>query len=128
MATRILIVDDDPDLVAALKVAIETVGYEVDSAGNSAEALQTAGAAKPDLAILDVMMDTGSEGVHLAHRFRTDEGLKEVPIIMLTAVNQTIPFQIGKEMGEGYLPVDCFMEKPVDPLELIAVIRRLLQA
>jgi CheY-like chemotaxis protein len=128
MAKRILIVDDDPDLVLALKAAIASAGYAVDTAENGTRALEKAAEAKPDLAIVDVMMDTPSEGVHLTHRFRADENLRDVRIIMLTAVNQTIPFRLTRETEEGYLPVDEFMEKPVDPSELLRTIQQLLES
>jgi CheY-like chemotaxis protein len=126
MSGRILLVDDDPDLVATLKIAIEAAGHEVVTARNGTEAFERAHESRPDLAIVDVMMDTLSEGVHLTHRFRADADLRNMRIIMLTAVNETIPFNIGKETEEGYLPVDSFLEKPVDPAELLSEIGRQL--
>ena len=123
---RILIVDDDVDLVGALTAALTSAGYRVSSAGNGRVGWEKAQESPPDLAILDVVMDTVGEGIQLAHRFRNDEKLKSVPIIMLTAVNQKLPLKIGADLDEGYLPVDQFLEKPVDPGVLLGFIAGLL--
>jgi len=125
---HILIVDDDHDLVDVLKMAIEPAGYRVSVAYNGEQAWQTAQESTPDLAIVDVMMDTVGEGVRLTHRFRRDDRLKSMRIIMLTAVNQKLGLGINKENDEGYLPVDKFMEKPVDQGELLEEITRILKA
>ncbi len=124
---RILIVDDDPDLVSVLKTAIEPAGYDVVTAKNGTEGWEKAKETSPDLAIVDVMMDTFGEGIKLTHRFRQDQDLKGMPIIMLTAVNQNMDYSIDAETDEGYLPVDKFMEKPVEPSELLSEIAKLLQ-
>lgn len=122
---RILVVDDDEDLVEALRTILESAGYTVDSAGNSKDAWERIRQARPDLMMLDVMMDSVGEGLQLALELRGDERLKGVPIIMLTAVNQAFPLHIGPETEEGYLPVDKFVEKPVEPAELLKMISEL---
>ena len=73
-------------------------------------------------------MDTIGEGVRLTHRFRSDEKLKDVPIIMLTGIKQQLRLDIEPqdEAGYRYLPVDKFMEKPVDPSTLLREITDLL--
>ncbi len=124
---HILIVDDDRDLVSVLRMTLASAGYRVSWAANGKEALEKAHESLPDLAIIDVIMDTVGEGVQLTHRFRADEKLKDVPIIMLTAVNQRLRLNIGQETDEGYLPVDKFIEKPVDPHVLLREVADLLQ-
>jgi len=124
---EILVVDDDEDLAEALSAVLKSAGYSVTWAANGTEAWRKAQDSPPDLALVDVIMDSVSEGVQLTHRFRRDEKLKDVPIIMLTAVNQKLPLHLGQETGEGYLPVDKFLEKPVDPAVLLAEIAALLQ-
>jgi len=124
---RILVVDDDEDLVAALRAVLESAGYSVDSAGDGREARQKAKQARPDLAIVDVMMATLSDGVQLVQQFRSDPELKDMPLLMLTAVNQRFSLQLGPEGDEGYLPVDRFVEKPVDPGELLKHVEELLR-
>jgi CheY-like chemotaxis protein len=126
-AQCILIVDDDRDLVSVLSMAMESAGYRVGQAYNSEQALEEARQSAPDLAIVDVMMETIGAGVRLTHEFRCDPKLKNMRIIMLTAINQRLPVGIGAETEEGYLPVDKFMEKPVDPADLLKAVRELLE-
>jgi CheY-like chemotaxis protein len=123
---KILIIEDDADLVAALRTALESVGYTVDWAANGKEARQRVRKARPDLAVIDIMLDTVSEGVQIVQEFRRDKNLKDMPIIMLTAINQKLPFSIGPELEEGYLPVNRFIEKPVDPVQLLKEIAALI--
>jgi len=125
---HILIVDDDRELVDVLTTVLESAGYHISSASNGKEGWEKASASPPDLAIIDVIMDTIGEGVQLAHRFRSNEKLKDVPIIMLTAIDQQLRFNIGQEAGEEYLPVDKFIEKPVEPSTLLKEIESLLKA
>ena len=73
------------------------------------------------------MLDTVGEGIQLTRQFRRDDGLKDMPMIMLTAVNQKLPLHIGPETEEGYLPVDRFIEKPVAPSELLKQISGLIE-
>jgi CheY-like chemotaxis protein len=124
---RILIVDDDRDLVSVLSTVIESAGYRVSHAYDGEQALEKARESAPDLAIVDVMMETIGAGVRLTHEFRRDPRLKDMRIIMLTAVNQRLPLGIGAETQEGYLPVDKFMGKPVDPADLLKEVKELLE-
>ena len=90
-----------------------------------AEFLKKAAALKPDLIILDVIMDDATEGFHTACKFRGDAALKHTPILMLTSVNETSPQKFSAKDGE-FLPVDAFMEKPVKPKEFVAKVTELL--
>ena len=125
---HILIVDDDKDLVAALTAVLQSAGYRITWAANGAEAWEKAQQSPPDLAIVDVIMDTVAEGVRVTQRFKTDEKLKKVPILMLTAIRQKLGLDIQPQTEEGYLylPVDKFMEKPVDPKVLLKAVAELL--
>ncbi len=116
---RILVVDDDPALTEALTAVFESVGYVVDTASRPEEAVRRAAEETPDLIVLDVMLVCGTEGFHLAYAFRADQRLKDVPIIMLTAIHQRAPFRFSAESDGDYLPVDRFLEKPVDPALLL---------
>ena len=124
---RILIIEDDADLVAALQTALESAGYAVDSAANAKEAWERVRKARPDLAIVDIMLDTVDEGIQIVYQFRRDRKLRDMPIITLTAINQKLPLNIGPETEEGYLPVDRFIEKPVDPVQLLKEISDILK-
>lgn len=125
---HVLIVDDDEDLVRVLTTVLESAGYQVSSAANGAEAWEKAQESRPDLAIVDVIMDTLAEGVRLTHRFRADEKLKDVPIVMLTGVKQKLRMDLRPldEEGYRYLAVDRYLEKPVAPEVLLHTVADLL--
>ena len=128
MAQKILIIDDDPDVVLALRMPLESAGYEVSDAHSQESGLKAVDQIKPDLIILDVMMDTHTAGFQLAQKLHgpaAKEAHKAIPILMLTAVHQTTPLRFSPD--EDYLPVDGFIEKPIDPKRLIAEIKKLLQ-
>lgn len=128
MAHKILIVDDDPDVVLALRMPLESAGYEVKDAHSQASGLEAIDAFKPDLIILDVMMDTHTAGFQLAlklHGPDASEEHKNIPILMVTAVHQTTPLRFGPD--QDYLPVEGFVDKPINPKALIAEIAKLLK-
>jgi len=117
---KILIVDDDPDIVEAMKIVLENKGYQVDIAGSGAEGLKQVKSAKPDLIILDVMMETGDKGFDVARQLKRDNDYKDIPIIMLTALKENTGMDFTKESGdEEWLPVDDYCDKPLNPEQLI---------
>jgi CheY-like chemotaxis protein len=83
---RILIVDDDVDIINVITTILEHEGYEVISAVNKEDGLKLAKEAKPDLAILDVMMTTHFEGFEMAEALINDEAFKNLPILMQTSI------------------------------------------
>ena len=121
---RILLVDDDPAFVDMNKAVLENNGYEVLTAQDGDECLEKVKTGKPDLIVLDIMMKTVGDGMFVAQTLRADETTKSIPIIVVSAVNQTPPFNIGPD--EGWLPVDVFIEKPVAPDMLLDQVRRRL--
>ena len=123
---HILLVDDDEDLLETLRVVLESEDYEVRCASSGAEGWEEAQQSPPDLAVVDIMMETFGEGVRLTQRFRSNDELKDVPIIVMSAVNQEVPYHLQEETDEGYLPAQKFMDKPVEPEELLEAIRELL--
>ena len=118
---KILIIDDDPDISEAIKVVLETKNYKVDNAGSGEEGLKKVKLDKPDLIILDVMMDEPDDGFFLAQKFRKEK--VKTPILMYTSVSKAIGFEFGA--GE-MVPVDDFVEKPISPDEIIEKVSRLL--
>lgn len=126
MAKKILIVDDDKDLVASLEQVLRASGYEVASAANGAEGLKALEAEKPDLVILDVMMETDTAGFEVADRIRSRRAtskylpFKDIPIIILTAINQVTNSRFSMDQGDSFLPsVNDLLTKPVDIDELL---------
>lgn len=121
---KILLVDDDIDLIAMNKTVLEKNGYTVIEAYNGKEGIEMAKKELPDLIVLDVMMSTSSEGFDTARALRNQEETKNIPLLMLTSVNETVPFKY--EPDETYLPVDRFLEKPLTPDKLIAEIESMI--
>ncbi len=120
---KVLVVDDEKELVEVTRVLLESNGYEVAAAYSGEEGKKAAEAEKPDVIILDVMMETTSAGFDVARWLREQEGTKQIPIIMLTAVNQNVPWRFGTD--EVWLPVDVFLDKPVSPEKLLREVEKI---
>lgn len=124
---KILIVDDDPDFVVVMKTVLEGEKYTVDTAPGKTEALEKLRAGKPDLLILDVMMDTWSDGFELARDLRKNPDYKDIPIIMLTGVEQRTGIEFKSTARDPeWLPVNTFLDKPVESKVLLAEVEKLL--
>jgi CheY-like chemotaxis protein len=127
---KILIIDDDPDMVLAARLCLEAAGHTLASARNGREGLRCLEEVDPDLIILDVMMDTTTEGFQLVLRLRSpDPGsplarYADIPILMLTAVHSTTDVRFRPD--EDYLTVDAFVDKPIDPDQLVKQVEALL--
>jgi DNA-binding response OmpR family regulator len=119
---KILIVDDDPDMVEAGRIVLERAGYTVESASNMVDGLTTLEQNHPDLLILDVMMEEADDGLLLARQIRRLG--HDLPVLMLTSVNRVMGLNIDKHLE--IVPVDEFVEKPVDPATLLEKVRALL--
>ncbi len=131
---KILIVDDQPNIVRTLQVALESQGYEVLTAGSKEKAEAVAVADKPDLMIVDVMMPEGTEGFHLVWKMRQmeDEALSNVPIIMATGIHETTELRFYPDQTDGtyepgeFLPVQAWIDKPVAVDDLLEKVNRLI--
>ena len=124
MPKKIMIIDDDIDLVEAMRITLESDGYEVIDAQEGQKGLEILKDQKPDLLILDVMMGTLDEGFHIAYQIRNDEEIKEIPILMITAVGAQTGFEFDMQRDEDFLPVNEFIEKPVNPQVLLDSVKR----
>jgi len=123
---NILIIDDDPDIVEAMQVVLESRNYLVVSARNGAEGLKKVKSVKPDLIILDIMMETGDAGFEVAREIKKD--YQDIPILMLTAIKEKTGMGFENEAGdEVWLPVDDYVEKPLKPEELLSKVDALLR-
>jgi len=128
---KILIIDDDPDIVLAARLCLQSAGHEVFEASNSEKGLGMLGEVKPDLIILDVMMDSATEGFQTALKLRSSDpasplaAYSRIPIVMLTALHSTTDLRFAPD--QDYLPVDVFIDKPIDPDVLISKVNALLK-
>ncbi len=127
---RILMIDDDSDIVQAARIPLEAAGHEFHSARSGAEGLQLARAIGPDLIILDVMMESYTAGFHVSLSLRDPSpdspyaACRNTPILMLTAIHTTTSLRFGPD--RDYLPVDAFLEKSAGPEALVATVEDLL--
>ncbi|MFW5996701.1 MAG: response regulator [Verrucomicrobiota bacterium] len=125
--TKILLVDDDNDLVESTVLLLESHNYQVMSAGDGKSGFQKAREIKPDLMILDVMMTTKTEGFDVARKIAADPDLRDMPVILLTGIRREMELPYGFEPDEDWLPVYTVLEKPLEPDKLISKIEELLQ-
>jgi DNA-binding response OmpR family regulator len=129
---KVLVIDDDPDVLATTRLFLESRGYEVVSAPGPEQGLRQLETEKPDVVVLDVMMPHSTEGFHWLWNVRrhADQAIREVPVIVVTSIHQTtsIRFHEGDADETGdYLPAQAFFDKPVDPDQLAAKIEALVR-
>ncbi len=125
MPKKILIVDDDPDLVNAVRMILESRKYKVAAAYGGIEGLQKAKTENPDLIVLDVMMPD-KDGYAVCKELKADPELSQIPILLLTAVVSHIPTtRYTQQMGLE-TEADDYIDKPVEPDVLVERIETLL--
>ena len=124
---KILVVDDDPDIVAYLTSFLEDHDYEVESAGNSRVALSTLKTYQPAVILVDVLMP-GRSGLDLLVTLRRDARWHEIPVIIVTGNDQVLEEDCRSYLGshQDVRGPDGVLGKPIDPPALLAVIRQVL--
>jgi DNA-binding response OmpR family regulator len=112
-AKKILVVDDDPDIVDQLTLILKQDGHEVHAAGTQTEAEEILLSIKPDLAILDLMMEEKDSGFVLCHRIK--KLYPDTPVIMVTAVKSAtgMSFAADSALQQSWLKADLLMDKPI---------------
>lgn len=131
---KILVVDDDEDLREVLRILLEDAGYQVVLAESGPRGIEMAERERPDLLLLDVMMPERTEGFHVVWnlRNRQDPYFQNLPIIILTAIHQQTDLRFYPDAADGtygageYLPVQGFVDKPVEPDALLKEVQRVL--
>ena len=125
--TKIVIVDDDQDIRDSLQAILERSRYTVVTAANKSEGMEKIKAEKPDLAMLDVMMEAWQDGFEMARELKNDTNFKDMPILMLTGIKDQTGIDFKSTAGDPtWLPVDGYLEKPVEPNALLAEVEKLL--
>lgn len=120
---QILLADDDEVFVGAVTAVLES-RYDVRTASSGSEALKAVAEERPDLIVLDVMMDYMSEGFDVARKLRSDPETKSIPLILLTGVDSRFDFR--QEQDESWVPCDRYLEKPIEPDKLLAEVAALI--
>lgn len=120
MAKKIMVVDDEPDILKVVIFRVKRLGHEVITATNGQEALDTAHKEKPDLILLDIRLPV-MDGYEVCRRIKTDEKLKHIPIVFLTASSAS---KIAEKTKE--LKANDYLIKPFDPEELLKKIKKFI--
>ena len=123
---RILIVDDDPDVLDQVGLILGSEGHEVKTAGSQEEAEETLLSFIPDICVIDLMMEQMDSGLVLAHNIK--RLYPDTPVIMLTAVQSATGLDFRARSGEAakWVKADAVLDKPVRPEQLKAEVKRLL--
>ena len=128
---KVLVIDDDQDILDTTRLFLESRGYEVLTAPGPEEGTRQLEDGRPDVVVLDVMMPHGTEGFTWLSKLRhhRDPELRELPVIVLSAIHDTTPLRFSEgdadETG-SYLPAQAFIDKPIDPDKLVAKIEAVL--
>jgi CheY-like chemotaxis protein len=122
---KILLVDDDVDLVNMNRAVLERRGHQVTGAYSAQEAREAVAKGRPDIAVLDVMMESTSAGFELAREVH--QAYPDLPMIILSGVHEAtgVPFRFNPD--PDWLPVLKFLDKPVEPSELAGEIESALK-
>ncbi|MEW6517572.1 MAG: response regulator [candidate division FCPU426 bacterium] len=118
---KIMVVDDEPDIVKLVKISLEMANYEVIEAFSGLEALEKSKGVVPSLYLLDIMMPD-MNGYEVCERLKADDRTKNVPVVMLTAKGQKGDAEQGLKVG-----ADDYIIKPFDPYELGEQIAEILR-
>lgn len=122
MAKRVLIADDEPNIVTSLEFLMEQAGYETQVASNGQEALDLATSFRPDLVLLDVMVPIRS-GYEVCQRLKSDPVTRGIKIVMVSAKGRDVEVAKALELG-----ADAYITKPFSTRELVAKVREMLGA
>ena len=128
MKKKILLVDDDQDFVMMNEAVLKNLGYEVDKAYTAADGLEKVKEFKPDLIILDLMIEHYDSGFTFSHRIKSNEETRDIPIFMVTSVRRETDIEFDAKTGEEreWIKVDEFLEKPVSQRDLSLMIKKYL--
>ena len=121
MSSRILVVDDEPDILELVRLNLSQDGHSVDTAANGEEAMERMQKNPPDLVILDLMLPD-LPGTDICREMRRDPALKDIPVIMLTAKGNELDRVVGFELG-----ADDYVTKPFSPRELLLRVKAILR-
>ena len=124
---KILIIDDDLDLLASMKLYFESNNYEIVTAVNTRIGSELIAKSRPDLIVLDIIMDTNLEGFNFLNSLKSDAGLKDIPVIINTSIAKAIGVNMRSAIEDvESLPHTTFIDKSGDWDELIQKVKELL--
>ena len=123
---KVLIVDDDRDFHMVLRATLERAGYVAVSAYSGPEGLDLARREKPDVILLDIVMNSTTDGFEFCREARRDPRIKHTPILGISAIEEKMALNCPPDRQGDLFPVDGYLVKPVTAEQLLAAIRRLV--
>jgi twitching motility two-component system response regulator PilH len=125
---RILVIDDDVQVVDTVETLLQSVGYETFHAFRTEDGMELARKNRPDLILLDVMFSgpPGPDGFETSRLVQDDPALKGIPIIMLSGVKTVMGLSYDFTPDTTWLPIKAFLEKPLRPDKLLREIEKVL--
>ena len=123
---HIVLIDDDPDFQEAVKLMLEPEGYKLSMYLTGDEGMKAIQADQPDLILLDIMLASPSEGLHIAYELKKDEKLAGIPVIMISAVGERMGMDFAKEADSDYIQAVKFLEKPLQADTFRAAVKEAL--
>lgn len=123
---RILIVDDDPDFAAAIQKILTSNNYDVDVAGNVDDGMKAIEEKRPDLILLDVIMEKYDDGFNMCYDLKNDDRYKDIPVIIITAVTEVTGLKFDPKTDGEYLEAEDYVQKPIGAEALLVKVARLI--
>jgi len=123
---KILIVDDDYAFVEATTAILKSGSYEVEAAYDKEEAMEKIKKEKPDLVLLDVMMQRLDDGFTMCYKLKHDPELKQIPVLMITGVAKKTGFKFSPQTDGEYLEAEGYVDKPIKASDLLKRVKKLL--
>jgi CheY-like chemotaxis protein len=117
---KVLVVDDDPDFVEITRLALMSAGHQVVTASDGKQAIEVARREIPDVMLLDIMMSTVLDGLHVSHVLREEPALRNMKVIMVTSIMDTKHAAVFPT--DEYLPIDGWLAKPASPEMILSAI------
>jgi CheY-like chemotaxis protein len=129
---NVYIVDDDRDIVDAISIVLKSAGYNVGFQNNEENLVENVISFQPDIIILDVIFpENDTAGFEMSRLLKGNDKTKRIPIMMLSAVNEKGMYGFtfsNKDRDESYLPVEEFIEKPIQPEDLLKKVAKIIKS
>ncbi len=125
-AATVLMIDDDEDFTTSIRALLEAEGYRVETAASGREGLRKLGVVEPDVVLLDIMMESSTEGYAVSGAIRTQEA--PIPVIMLSSVELGPAERFARSEELELVRPDAYLTKPVDVRKFLETLRSVLAA
>jgi CheY-like chemotaxis protein len=127
LPARVLIIDDDQELLLYLRTFLEDNGYETICASSTKEGLKMIEKEHPDIILLDIVMESMFSGFHICSLLKNDPHLRHIPIIGISGIADELGIRYSYDTDREFFNPDAYLEKPIDRSELLEKIRDLLK-